>query len=224
MDLERLLVQEGVAAPPEQIRAVLERAASEARDPVVALADAGVVVEDVLAEVLARAAGTVVVDLDRPLPDEHVTNVLAAGVARRHLALPVARLAETKLRVAFANPLSSVARDAAEAASGMTVQPLVATVSGLRSAIEKAYPGRTTRVLAAAKSEMPSENTRRLLTPLSEIPSTDTAPLHRLQARATAEQRHEALLLALIEKGVLTQADYMTALERLLSDRRESSD
>ncbi len=125
--------------------------------------------------------------------------------------------------MAFANPFDLDAQRAVEASSGAQAQVLVAPVSALRAAVERLYTTRPTQALGPG-GDLPQENTRRLLTPLSEIPSTDTAPLHRLAARATAEQRHEALLLALIEKGVLTRAEYMTALERLLSGPRESAE
>ena len=41
--------------------------------------------------------------------------------------------------------------------------------------------------------------------------------MHRLEAEATIEQRHEALLLALVEKGLITHAEYSESLRRLLS-------
>src|SRR5687767_7284885 len=63
MDLDDVLVQEGVAAAREQIRSVLDRAAREGRHPAAALVEDGIVSEDLLAELLARACGTVVVDL-----------------------------------------------------------------------------------------------------------------------------------------------------------------
>lgn len=231
MDLEQLLVQEGVAAPPEELRGALAHASAHGLDPVVALVERRVVVEDVLAEVLARASGTVVVDLDRPI-DVDAPGVISSALARRLLALPIARPSSGRIRVAFANPLDEGARRAVEEASGLTVQPLVGTVSALRARIEEAYPGRTTRVIAglrgsassSSRSEMPAENTRRLVVPASELPSADTAPLHRLEQRATIEQRHEALLLALIEKGLLTRSDYVESLSRLLSRNGEEED
>jgi hypothetical protein len=42
-----------------------------------------------------------------------------------------------------------------------------------------------------------------------------TAPMHRLEHEAPMEQRHEALLLTLIDAGVLTRSDYIAALRRL---------
>jgi hypothetical protein len=68
---------------------------------------------------------------------------------------------------------------------------------------------------------MVSESTQRLGSGrlserTDELRAPATAPLVRMEARATTEQRMEALLLALIERGVLTRADYLDALRRLL--------
>jgi hypothetical protein len=213
--LEDLLVQEGVAAPREQIRDVLERAARDGRYPAAALVEEGIVSEDVLADLLARAVTTVVVDLDQPV-DADVLHVVAYTVARDHLLLPIEAVAG-KLRVAFVNPLDRAAVAAIEEGSALPIQPVVGTLTGTRNAIEKAYAGRTTRVVRAPASEMPHEITQKFAA--GEVPPIDTAPLHRIEQDATIEQRHEALLLALIERGVLTRADYVEALKRLLSRR-----
>jgi len=215
MRLEDLLVQEGVAVPADELRRVLDGAAESGRHAVVALVEEDVIGEDVLAEVLARACSTVVVDLDRPL-DVGAAQQIEKALALAQLALPVSSSAGGKLRVAFANPLDKDAREEIEEAVGAPIQPLVGTLSGLRKAIEQAYRSRTTRVVKN-NSDIAPEITRRM-----QVPSKDkTAPLHRLEREATIEQRHEALLLALVERGVLTRADYMEALKRLLSGRHD---
>ena len=222
MDFVDLLVQEGVAAPPEQIRQVLERADRAGRNPIAALVDDGIVVEDVLAEVLARACGTVVYDLDRHPVGAEVARLVSSRVARQKLLLPVDAPSDGKLKVALVDPFDDEAVKSVEEGTGSRVIRLVGTVSGLRAAIDKAYAGRTTRVVrSGSDSEMAPEITRRVMAAPSETVSLDTAPLHRLEEEATIEQRHEALLLALIERGVLTRADYFEALKRLLSRRRE---
>ncbi len=43
-----------------------------------------------------------------------------------------------------------------------------------------------------------------------------TSPVHRIELEATIEQRHEALVLALVEAGVITRSDYTSVLRRLL--------
>ncbi len=216
MELEALLVEEGVAAPRDQIRAVLAEAARSGRYPVAALVERGIVAEDVLADLLARACSTIVIDLDRADLDVEAAAILSWAMARELLALPLSR-SGGRLRVAFANPLDDEAAQMIEAAAGLPVLRLVGTLSGMREAIERAYGARPTRLVPAPPSEMPPEITRKVDAPPRV--SKDTAPLHRLEAEATIEQRHEALLLALIERGLLTRADYVEALKRLLSRR-----
>lgn len=88
-------------------------------------------------------------------------------------------------------------------------------------------------VLALRKRvEMTAESTQRLgdlsrsegsrpREPRSEeLGAPVTAPVIRMEAQATVEQRVEALLLALIERGALTRAEYLDALRRLLSRER----
>jgi hypothetical protein len=218
MELEELLVQEGVAAAREQIRAVLDEAARAGRHPAAALVEGGIVSEDVLAELLARATGTVVVELDDGMIVGDAPHLVSGAVARALLLLPIASTGG-KLRVAFVNPLDREAISAVEEASGLPIQPMVATLTALKTAVEKAYEGRTTRVVRAPAPEMVSEITQQFGAP-SEPAPRDTSPLHRIEQEATMEQRHEALLLALIERGALTRADYVDALKRLLSNRR----
>ena len=220
MRLEELLVQEGVAVPADELRRVLDEAEESGRHAIVALVEEGVIGEEVLAEVLARACGTVVVDLRRPRDTEAAARVTKT-MALEHFALPISASTGGKLRVAFANPLDEVARQEIEEAVGTKVQPLVGVLSGLRKAIEETYRNRTTRVVKGdteipnrRKSDIAPEITRQI-----QAPSTDTSPLHRLEEEATMKQRHEALLLALIDRGALTRADYTEALRRLLSGR-----
>ena len=43
-----------------------------------------------------------------------------------------------------------------------------------------------------------------------------TSTIRRVEDEATPEQRHEALLLALVSAGVLSRSDYQDTLKRLL--------
>jgi len=149
------------------------------------------------------------------------------------------------LRVAFADPTDEDAQRAVRELTGLRITPVVATVTAIRTAIDREYARRTTRVIRTeSKAAMPGtsgsgsdlpplprEITERVGNPVgrgrfpSQDPATEpalslgtvhTAPVHRLEDDATIEQRHEALLLALIEAGVITRADYAAALRRLL--------
>lgn len=205
VDLEELLIREGVAAPRERIRAVVRAADRNEEHCAAALVDQGVVTEDVLVEILARAAGAVVADPNDPAlfprPD-----LASADIARRHLFCPVGANRPggdggESVRVVFANPLDLTAMAAARTLSGLQVLPMVATVNDLRRLLDRAFP-------AAGAPGEPDAVTK------------DTSPLHHLEGEATMAQRHEALLLALVERGLITHADYAASLKRLLSGAR----
>ncbi|MFW5920824.1 MAG: hypothetical protein ACOCUS_03200, partial [Polyangiales bacterium] len=70
-------------------------------------------------------------------------------------------------------------------------------------------------------SEVPSETTQRVEAggARDEPAGPTTSPLHRIEHEATMEQRFEALVLALIDAGVITRADYVEALRRLMGRR-----
>lgn len=219
VQLEQLLVEEGLADPAKIERARTRAAAIEV--PVVrVLVEEEGVPEDVLADALARAVGTVVIDIEHGVLDRDSVRLIPGALARKHLLLPVSP-ADEILRVAFADPLDRDAVAAVQEIAGCGIEPLVATVSGVMSAIARFHEG-DTRVIRALRREFPAEITRRVdeppIRPSSppEGRAPGTAPLHRMESEATIEQRHEALLLALIEKGVITRADYIAALRRLL--------
>jgi hypothetical protein len=233
LDVLELLAREGLLSGA-QVATLRQRGA-----PAVAAAfDAGLVGDDVLADLLAREAGSVVIDLDRGTLELGAVRLLPEAIARRHLAIVVAlEPGGRSVRAAFADPLDDRALAEIARATGKGVRVLVATVSALRRAIDREYAVDASEEpeheLDGAADEdadegddLAPESTRRVATggrrrgtepPTEEVPRT--LPVHRLEQEATMEQRHEALLLALIEKGVLTRAEYGDALKRLLGRR-----
>jgi type IV pilus assembly protein PilB len=206
--LEEILVGERVIAADAaaEAAAIAER---EGRSlPEILVADHGVG-EDVVADLAARAINSLVIDVDLGALDGEAVRLIPEEDARRHLMVAVAR-GPKSLRVAFANPLDDQAIAAVREITGLEVDAMVATVSGLRKAIDREYEKRRTKVIRDRRrpsrggSEMPEEVTQQ-----TEVQAA---------ARATPEQRHEALLLALVEAGVITRADYVAALERLLGE------
>jgi type IV pilus assembly protein PilB len=199
MDLAELLVERAFldAAVLDELR---HRSRAQDRPLVVLIVQSGIIEEELLAEHAARGLDTILLELDRGEMDEETLQLLPAAIARRYLALPVAPDPDGKsLRVAFADPYDEAAVDAVRTHTGLQVQPLVATVSDLRTAIDRAYG------VAAEVTQQ-----------LDRLVGPATAPMHRLEDSATPEQRHQALLLALIDAGVLTREDYVQALLRLL--------
>lgn len=220
-----MIVAEGLVAPAAFEAARLE-SVQASRPLAEVLVDRGLVAEDVLADALARAAGRTVVDLATGPLDAEVVHLVPEEVARRYLAVPVApdRLTAS-LRVAFVDPFDTAAIAAVQEVTGLDVDVLVTTVSAVRALLDRQY-GRVERssrfVVAFDKDALEPETTRRTDDARPER-SFATAPAHRMSEEATPEQRHEALLLALIEAGALTRADYIAALRRLLGPRDKES-
>lgn len=237
MQLTELLESEGIAD-----RSVLSRATRRAADHrlplVLVLVESEGAAEDQIADALARALGTVVIDVAGGTLDSDAVMMVPEHVARQFLLVAVApNPSNHSIQVAFANPLDQEAVEAVRQATGLEVEPLVATVGGLQAAIEHEYGKRGTQIIKEAPKK-PGTQARAVGTATGgertdEIPMdpgtqthivrprtgpgrTSTVPLHRLEQDATAEQRHEALLLALIDAGAITRADYVRALRRLL--------
>lgn len=195
----------------------------------------GVLGEDVLADLLAREAGSVVIDLDRGTVEREAIWLVPESLARAHLAVPVAVDANRTLSVAFADPLDRAGASAIAEATGRAVRALVGTLSSVRRALDREYgkpgdvSGPPTQVLPGTRrrSEPPrtEEIERESIPSAAPLPPESTQqlraagttqPAHRIEQEASMAQRHEALLLALIDRGILTRADYAAALARLL--------
>jgi len=234
--LIELIVAEGFVTKGVA-RAAAAEADREERPLVAVLADRGIA-EEALADALARTVGTVVIDFEGGTLDSDAVHLLPHHLALRHLAVIVARDPESEsLRVAFADPLDDEAIRVVREHTGLALTPLVATVSGVRAALEREYSPPSTRVhrTTGRSAELAPESTRRVeardpaappeTTPgvrldrfgePAEEPPHSTSPVHRIEQEASMEQRHEALLLALVEAGVITRADYTAVLRRLL--------
>ena len=208
---------ERLGATEERVQQALREAEKAGRPFVQVAVESQLVEEDAIADLAARELSTVVVELDLGELDDDSVALVSSELARRYLFVPLASdPSGQSIRVVFADPLDPGAVEAARRATGLGIQPLVATVSGLLSALDRAYgsaPEEDTRVLRTR--EIAAESTQRVPGSHASVDPT-TAPIHRLEDEATIEQRLEALLLALIDKGVLTRAEYFDSLRRLL--------
>lgn len=96
--------------------------------------------EDQLADLLAREAGSVVIDLDQGTLETEAVALLGQSLARKSLAVPVAlEPGAHAIQVAFANPLDTGTMAAIAASTGCEVRALVATVTAIRRALDREY-------------------------------------------------------------------------------------
>lgn len=227
--LVELLVRRRLAGPAE-LRLAEHRAVS-AGVPLVAVVAGTLVGEQALAEALSAEVGAPLVYLAQGAVDPEAIRRMPVEVAVRHLVIPVALEPSGEiLRAAFSDPLDDEAVRAVERETGCRVEALVATVGEVRAAIDRHYGTVTTRIVRSPLSEIPRESTRRITRssppheiegehdadPDAPVAALSTTPVHRLDSEATVEQRLDALLLALAEAGVVSHADYVRALRRIL--------
>lgn len=227
MDLATLLLEQKLATAT-QLEKAQQTANQHGMHLVQAIVQQGHLSEDTLADTVARALGTVVIDVERGTLERDSVRLIPEGDARRHLAIPVAKGPSKQLRVAFANPLDPEPFRLIQSLTGMSIDPLVATASAIHAVLDREWRGRTTEMIEGTRvrSELPAESTRQLSpeekkrrTRLREgLAGSDTGSvlIHSVVQQTTIEQRHEALLLTLIEKGLLTRTEYLDTLKRLL--------
>jgi hypothetical protein len=181
---------------------------------VVAATQEGRVEEAALAEALERRLklprvelGDAFVELDAVREVPH-----ALAEERRLMPLALERAGGRRvLRVAMADPLDAQSIEEIESQSGCRVDPVIATPSEIEKAVARHYRGVTTKLIprGAAAGGAP---------PAREREESVTQPHHRIEDGAPAELRVRALLAALIEKGVITDDEYLEALRKLLKD------
>lgn len=218
MDLAQLLIEQGVDA--RKIDDVARRSIQLGAPFVQEVVRAGLVDEEVVADLAARALGTVLVAVEHGELDDESVRLVPKRIAVRHLVIAVARESD-RLRVAFADPFDAEALEAVRRATGLEIDPMVSTLSSIQSAIERAYRGdtkvvhreATLRQVAGTRELLP-ESTQRV--DRAVVDTIATMPVHRVEDEATVEQRVEALVLALIDAGVIARTDYLDALRRLL--------
>ena len=227
-----LLVAEGLVSPADATAAA-ERA-QRARMPLVkSLLASNLVSEFDLAEALGRALDLPVVDLAGGELDEDAIRLVPADLAERRTLIPMGVDAGTRvLRVAIADPLDTDGLAEIEQATGLQIAPMVATLSSIGRAIQRYYHRSSTKVVPRpARSSAPpatgvpesetdrhfAESTKKVDARTAEAAMTPgTVPMYSIEEEASVDIRLRAILLALEDKGLLTHAEFVEALRRLL--------
>jgi hypothetical protein len=220
------IVVEAELARPHQVVEARHQADRSGEPLVVAIVRHARVDDAALAETLRRRLGLPPAGaLDAAEPE--ALREVPHELARRRRALPLAidHAADGSrvLHVAMADPTDSDALTELEIATGCRLDARVAALGAVEDAIARAYRGFVTQV-------MPRDEHGRERRPFGEPPprsprSTDapvvptTQPFHHIEDELPLELRLRALVELLQHKGLLTDEEWTTALQKLLRER-----
>jgi type IV pilus assembly protein PilB len=140
--LGALLLEEGLLteAQLEDVLALLGTAAGPRERLGHALVRLGMVSEHDLARTLADQLGLEYVDTEVLAVDPVLADLIPAGMARRHMAVPIRQEDDGALVLACADPTDIVARDDIRLAAGVRrIRPLVAPASVVEAAVRATY-------------------------------------------------------------------------------------
>ncbi len=233
--LAEVLVAEGFVSP-EAADAAVDRAARAGMPLVKAVLAAHLVSEFDLAEALGRVLDLPVVDLAGGELDEEAIRLVPADLAERRTLVPMGVDAGTRvLRVALADPLDLAGLSELERATGLQIAPMVATLSSIDRAIQRYYHRTSTKVVPRPARGGASETTtsdgavgdtdtdrhfaeltKKVTSGSADAMTPGTVPMYSIEEEASVEVRLRAVLLALEERGLLSHADYVEALRRVL--------
>ncbi len=102
------------------------------------LIDDGYVTETDIIEALEFQLGIPHVDLDKYFIDPEITKLITENLARRHILIPVKK-ERGKLLVAMSDPLNIFAIDDVKMATGMEIEPAIATKKKIINSIDQYY-------------------------------------------------------------------------------------
>lgn len=229
--LADVLVAEGLASP-EQATAAAAEAAQSGVSLVKAVLGRNIVSEFDLAEALGRALDLPVVDLGGGELDEDAIRLVPADLAERRTLIPMGVDAAARvLRVAIADPLDLDGLAEIERATNLSIAPMVATLSSVGRAIQRYYHRASTKVVPRPSRSSPPpsplagesetdrsfvESTKKMEARTAEAMTPGTVPMYSIEEEASVDSRLRALLLVLEERGLLSHAEYVEALRRVL--------
>ncbi len=164
-----------------------------------ALVKLGVISEKELVEFLSQHFNVPAIDLQRVEVDENVIKLIPADVVRKYLILPVAKVG-AKITLAMIDPTNVFAMDDVKFMSGYNVDPVVASETAIRIAIDKYY-GSTHALELKKVMEDLNEPGADSLTVLDEEQELDLEALEKESEEAPVVRLVNIVLTDAIKKG-----------------------
>ena len=135
--LGELLVKAGQITK-EQLREALTKQKEEGGRLGSNLVKMGLIQEPELVEFLSKHFKVSAINLSRVEIDEAVVKIIPADVARKYTIMPVSK-AGAKVTIAMLDPTNVFAMDDIKFMTGYNVEPVIASETAIRAAIEKYY-------------------------------------------------------------------------------------
>lgn len=134
-----MFVQEGLITE-DQLRAALDkhREMGGAENIARVLVDLGYIEEKARVRMLGKVWGVPFVELGNKEPSPEITRLVAAPLAKRFKAIPLEKN-NGKLLVAMANPLDIFVIDELRLATGLEIEPMIATEDDISTAFANFY-------------------------------------------------------------------------------------
>lgn len=139
------LVSEGVITP-QQIKEALDYQRANGGRLTEILINLGLLTDHKITAALSRQYGIPSVDLNHFEIDPLALSVITREVAKRYNILPLSRVGAT-LTLAMADPTDVFAIDDVKFMTGLSVEPVVVSETGIASAIDKYFPRETEAAL-----------------------------------------------------------------------------
>jgi type IV pilus assembly protein PilB len=164
-----------------------------------ALVKLGILSEKELVEFLSKHFNVPSIDLQRVDVDEAVIKLIPADVSRKYLILPVAKVG-AKITLAMIDPTNVFAMDDVKFMTGYNVDPVVASETAIRIAIDKYY-GSTHALELKKVMEDLTEPAGDSLTVLDDEQELDLEALERESEEAPVVRLVNIVLTDAIKKG-----------------------
>jgi len=164
-----------------------------------ALVKLGILSEKELVEFLSKHFSVPSIDLQRVEVDETVIKLIPADVSRKYLILPVAKVG-AKITLAMIDPTNVFAMDDVKFMTGYNVDPVVASETAIRIAIDKYY-GSTHALELKKVMEDLSEPAGDSLTVLDDEQELDLEALERESEEAPVVRLVNIILTDAIKKS-----------------------
>jgi type IV pilus assembly protein PilB len=123
---------------PESLQKAQQQVKTGGGNLTAALVKIGALAEVDLTKFLSELYGVPSIDLSNFMPDPAVSKLLPSDVASKFQVVPISR-AGRRLTVAMSNPANIFAIDDIKFITGCEVQPVVASETAIKKAIDKAY-------------------------------------------------------------------------------------